>query len=80
MKKLIIGTILCLISTGAYSKEVVIVKDKKDLYAVLTTCKPTKQKPLTVRLNGIDVGEHIIVKSRGNRLQKCEVKKVVKIT
>ena len=78
--KLVIGIILCLISLEAYSKEVVIVKDKKELYALLTTCENTTQEITHIKVKYAEVGEYIVVKSRPNRIQKCKIKKVVKIT
>lgn len=79
MKYLLLAT--ALLSANAFSEEIVVVQDaKRDYYALVTSCQlDSAVRSVRVKDKDAKVGNEVLLKTR-TRTQKCEIKKVVKIT
>ena len=75
--KYLIGLAALLLSFSAYSQEIVLVKEQKVVYALVTDCQ-AQGRPLQVRYKKLERGSEVTIKTRNQRL-RCNIKKVVKV-
>ena len=61
----------------SYAQEIVLVKERQVVYAVVTDCQ-ADGRPLQVRYKKLERGSEVTIKTRHSRL-RCNIKKVVKV-
>jgi hypothetical protein len=61
----------------SYAQEIVLVKERQVVYAVVTDCR-AQGRPLQVRYQKLERGSEVTIKTRNQRL-RCNIKKVVKV-
>ena len=66
-----------LYSANASSQEIVLVKERQVVYAVVTDCR-ANGRPLQVRYTKLERGSEVTIKTRNQRL-RCNITKVVKV-
>ena len=66
-----------LYSANASSQEIVLVKERATVYAVVTDCR-ADGRPLQVRYQKLERGSEVTIKTRNQRL-RCTITKVVKV-
>lgn len=61
----------------SYAQEIVLVKERATVYAVVTDCR-ADGRPLQVRYKKLERGSEVTIKTRNQRL-RCNITKVVKV-
>lgn len=61
----------------SYAQEIVLVKERQVVYAVVTDCR-AQGRPLQVRYQKLERGSEVTIKTRNQRL-RCNITKVVKV-
>ena len=61
----------------SYAQEIVLVKERQVVYALVTDCR-AEGRPLQVRYKKLERGSEVTIKTRNQRL-RCNIKKVVKV-
>ena len=61
----------------SYAQEIVLVKERQTVYAVVTDCR-AEGRPLQVRYQKLERGSEVTIKTRNQRL-RCNITKVVKV-
>jgi len=61
----------------SYAQEIVLVKEQKVVYALVTDCR-AEGRPLQVRYKKLERGSEVTIKTRNQRL-RCNITKVVKV-
>ena len=61
----------------SYAQEIVLVKERQVVYAVVTDCR-AEGRPLQVRYQKLERGSEVTIKTRNQRL-RCNITKVVKV-
>ena len=61
----------------SYAQEIVLVKERATVYAVVTDCR-ADARPLQVRYKKLERGSEVTIKTRNQRL-RCNITKVVKV-
>ena len=61
----------------SYAQEIVLVKERQVVYAVVTDCR-ADGRPLQVRYQKLERGSEVTIKTRNQRL-RCNITKVVKV-
>ena len=76
MKYLIALGLMCL-PVLSYAQEIVLVKERQVVYALVTDCQ-ADGRPLQVRYKKLERGSEVTIKTRNQRL-RCNITKVVKV-
>ena len=61
----------------SYAQEIVLVKERQVVYALVTDCR-ADGRPLQVRYKKLERGSEVTIKTRNQRL-RCNITKVVKV-
>lgn len=61
----------------SYAQEIVLVKERQVVYALVTDCR-AEGRPLQVRYKKLERGSEVTIKTRNQRL-RCNITKVVKV-
>jgi hypothetical protein len=61
----------------SYAQEIVLVKERQVVYALVTDCR-ADGRPLQVRYKKLERGSEVTIKTRNQRL-RCSITKVVKV-
>lgn len=61
----------------SYAQEIVLVKERQVVYALVTDCR-AEGRPLQVRYKKLERGSEVTIKTRNQRI-RCNITKVVKV-
>jgi hypothetical protein len=61
----------------SYAQEIVLVKERQVVYALVTDCR-ADSRPLQVRYKKLERGSEVTIRTRNQRL-RCNITKVVKV-
>ena len=61
----------------SYAQEIVLVKERQVVYALVTDCR-AEGRPLQVRYQKLERGSEVTIRTRNQRL-RCNITKVVKV-
>ena len=75
--KYLIALGLLFVPVLSYAQEIVLVKERAVVYALVTDCR-AEGRPLQVRYKKLERGSEVTIKTRNQRL-RCNITKVVKV-